>query len=168
MSLLVVLSVVLWSLTLKGRTRVVLATLFIALAAWSTWTIGPNVVKFSDASAPTASDALWQPWEPGRVDQLLAKGQPVFVDFTAAWCVTCQYNKKTTLADTDVLSDLRVKNVALLRADWTRRDPAITAALGQLGRNGVPVYAIYAPGRPVVLLSEILSVEEVRAALAPL
>jgi thiol:disulfide interchange protein len=55
----------------------------------------------------------------------------------------------------------------LLRADWTRRDPAITAALAKLGRNGVPVYVIYQPGRAPVVLSEILGVDEVRSALSP-
>ena len=92
----------------------------------------------------------------------------MLVDFTAAWCVTCQYNKKTTLSDSAVLADFAAKNVALLRADWTRRDPAVTAALSQLGRSGVPVYAIYKPGRAPVLLSEILSVDDVRAELAKL
>jgi thiol:disulfide interchange protein DsbD len=82
--------------------------------------------------------------------------------------VTCQYNKKTTLADADVLADMDAKNVVLLRADWTRRDPAVTAALAQLGRNGVPVYVIYKPGRAPVVLSEILSVADVRAELARL
>jgi thiol:disulfide interchange protein DsbD len=89
----------------------------------------------------------------------------VFVDFTAAWCVTCQYNKRTTLADVSVLGDMAGKNVALLRADWTRRDPAVTAALAGLGRNGVPVYAIYKNGQTTQVLSEVLTVEEVRAAL---
>lgn len=168
LALLVALSAVLWSLTLRGRNRLVIATLLIAVAAWSTWAIGPNVVRFSDASPAQAKGELWQPWEPGRVDQLLATGQPVFVDFTAAWCVSCQYNKKTTLANAEVLADLQGKNVALLRADWTRRDPAITAALRQLGRNGVPVYVIYKNGSAPVLLSEILSVAEVRAAVARL
>ena len=110
----------------------------------------------------------WQPWEPGKVEQVLASGRPVFVDYTAAWCVTCQYNKKTTLADAALLADLQARKVALLRADWTRRDPAITAALALLGRNGVPVYVLQAPGRAPVVLSEILSVSEVRAALAAL
>ena len=102
------------------------------------------------------------------VEQLAAQGQSVFVDFTAAWCVTCQYNKKTTLADAAVLADIDAKNVALLRADWTRRDPAVTAALAQLGRSGVPVYVIYKPGSAPVVLSEILSVSDVRAELARL
>jgi thiol:disulfide interchange protein DsbD len=92
----------------------------------------------------------------------------VFVDYTAAWCVTCQYNKQTTLADTDVLRDFAAKNVALLRADWTRRDPAITAALAQLGRSGVPVYVLHAPGRAPVVFSEILGARELRAAIANL
>ena len=92
----------------------------------------------------------------------------MFVDFTAAWCVTCQYNKKTTLADASVLADIAAKKVALLRADWTRRDPAVTAALTQLGRSGVPVYVIYKSGRAPVVLSEVLSVDDVRAELAKL
>jgi thiol:disulfide interchange protein len=91
----------------------------------------------------------------------------VFVDFTAAWCVTCQYNKKSTLERPEVLADFSARNVALLRADWTRRDPAITAALAQLGRSGVPVYVFYAKGQAPVVLSEVLSPEDVRAVIAP-
>ena len=72
------------------------------------------------------------------------------------------------LADARVLADLDAKRVTLMRADWTRRDPTITAALGQLGRNGVPVYVLYQAGRTPIVLSEILSVDEVRAALANL
>ncbi|MCY7369355.1 MAG: thioredoxin family protein, partial [Polaromonas sp.] len=119
-------------------------------------------------AAVQSSDAVWQAWEPGRVEQLQAQGQNVFVDFTAAWCVTCQYNKQTTLSDAAVLADMAAKKVTLLRADWTRRDPAVSAALSQLGRSGVPVYVIYAPGRAPVVLSEILSVDDMRAELARL
>jgi thiol:disulfide interchange protein len=90
------------------------------------------------------------------------------VDFSAAWCITCQYNERTTLAHPAVLADLAAKNVQLLRADWTRRDPAITAALGQLGRNGVPVYVLYKPGAAPQVLSEVLGVDDLRAAIAQL
>ncbi|WP_341923148.1 thioredoxin family protein [Polaromonas sp. YR568] len=169
LALLVLMALVLWSLTLRGRTRTVAATLSIALGAFGVWAVGQNIIKPLETSSVAATaSGRWQAWEPGRVDQLAAQGQSVFVDFTAAWCVTCQYNKKTTLANADVLADMDAKNVALLRADWTRRDPAVTAALAQLGRNGVPVYVIYKPGRAPVVLSEILSVADVRAELAKL
>ena len=168
LGLLVLLALALWALGLRGGTRRVVATLSIATLAISAWAIGPNVVKTIDSTPVVASDERWQAWEPGRVDQLNAQGQSVFVDFTAAWCVTCQYNKKTTLSHPDVLADIDAKKVALLRADWTRRDPAVTAALSQLGRSGVPVYVIYKPGRAPVVLSEVLSVDDVRAELARL
>ncbi|MFM9902272.1 MAG: protein-disulfide reductase DsbD family protein [Polaromonas sp.] len=168
LGLLVLLALVLWALGLRGRTRLVFATLSIAALAISTLAVGPNVIKTIDSTPVVAAGERWQAWEPGRVDQLNAQGQSVFVDFTAAWCVTCQYNKKTTLSDAAVLADIDAKKVALLRADWTRRDPAVTAALRQLGRSGVPVYVIYQPGRAPVVMSEVLSVDDVRAELAKL
>ena len=141
----------------------------IAACALFVGAMGQNITKLQENGAvSTQLPAGWQPWEPGRVDQLNAQGQSVFVDFTAAWCVTCQYNKKTTLANASVLADVEAKKVVLLRADWTRRDPAVTAALAQLGRSGVPVYVIYKPGRAPVVMSEILSVDDVRAELAKL
>ena len=91
----------------------------------------------------------------------------MFVDFTAAWCVTCQINKRMTLATAALCRRSAQRHVVLLRADWTRRDPAITEALRPLGRSGVPVYALYAPGRANrSCLSEILTVSEVRDAIA--
>ena len=170
LALLVLMALVVWAFNLHTtarRARTLLASFSIALAALGLWALGPNVIK--PGNLPTVAAAeRWQAWEPGRVDQLTAQGQSVFVDFTAAWCVTCQYNKKTTLSNASVLADRDTKKVALLRADWTRRDPAVTAALTQLGRNGVPVYVIYKAGRAPVVLSEILSVDDVRAELAKL
>jgi thiol:disulfide interchange protein DsbD len=100
------------------------------------------------------------------VAELTAAGRTVFVDFTAAWCVTCQVNKRLVL-DTDEVRDAFARgNVALLRADWTRRDPAITKVLTALGRSGVPVYVIYRPGREPLLLPEVLQRQTVKDALA--
>jgi thiol:disulfide interchange protein DsbD len=120
------------------------------------------------AAAAQSKDA-WQPWSPERVAQAMAEGRPVFVDFTAAWCVTCQFNKRTTLSQPEVLRAFEAKRVLLLRADWTRRDATIGAELTRLQRSGVPVYALYAPGAAQpLLLSEFLSTAEVTAALAAL
>ena len=170
LALLVALAMVVWAFTLAGRGRVIIGAVSVIAFAALAWGMGPWITQPPQAatSATAARQGPWQPWEPGRVDQLLAGGQPVFVDFTAAWCVTCQYNKKTTLANREVLADFAGRNVALLRADWTRRDPAITAALAELGRNGVPVYVFYRKGAPPVVLSEVLGVEEVRSAIAKL
>jgi len=167
--LLVAMSMVIWSLTLIGRSRRIVGGISLVVLALLVWHAGQNITAVAPRPATAdASEGSWQAWEPGRVEQILATGRPVFVDFTAAWCVTCQYNKKTTLANPAVMADLSAKNVALVRADWTRRDPAITAALGQLGRNGVPLYVLYQNGRQPVVLSEILSVDEVRSAVASL
>ncbi|MGE6339958.1 protein-disulfide reductase DsbD family protein [Acidovorax sp. NPDC077664] len=169
--LLVGVGLVAWSLSLAGRARRWMATVSVAAFALLAWSFGPHITNASPAhtaEATRAGGAQWQAWAPDAAEQIVASGRPVFVDFTAAWCVTCQYNKKTTLADSDVLADLSAKNVALLRADWTRRDPAITAALAQLGRSGVPVYVFYRAGKPPVVLTEVLSVQEVRATIAQL
>jgi thiol:disulfide interchange protein/DsbC/DsbD-like thiol-disulfide interchange protein len=169
LELLVAMSMLIWALTLRGPSRVLVAALSVVCLAFVAWAAGPSITRLAPQEAALRGNSgAWQRWEPGRVDQLLASGQPVFVDFTAAWCVTCQVNKKTTLERADLLAEMSAKNIALLRADWTRRDPAITAALAQLGRNGVPVYVLYGKIGPPVVLSEVLTVDDVRAAIARL
>jgi thiol:disulfide interchange protein DsbD len=91
--------------------------------------------------------AQWQPWSADAVSRSLAAGQPVFVDFTASWCLSCQVNERVALDQPNVMQAFQAKNVTLLKADWTRQDPAITQALTALGRSGVPVYALYAPSQ---------------------
>ena len=171
LALLVAVALVAWawgSPAVAGRARwalglpalLILAGVFAwALPAWKT-----------AVPAAAAVEAGWEAWSPKRVAELRAQGRPVFVDFTAAWCVTCQYNKRTTLADDRVLQAFASKNVALLRADWTTRDDAISAELAALGRTGVPVYALYPADefQPPRLLSELLSVKEVQEAVAEL
>ncbi len=174
LALLVGLSALVWALGLSGRrSRAVLAAVLAALLLWMGITWGPllaapAVVATPGPSGSAAAHGHWQSWSVQRVQQAQTQGQAVFVDFTAAWCVTCQVNKRTTLSDTGLLAEFDQRQVLLLRADWTRHDAAITGALSELGRNGVPVYVLHRPGKTPVVLSELLSVAEVRAALAQL
>jgi len=137
-----------------------------AVIAWPL--LRGDAIASATASRATAVDTAWQPWSPQRVAELTQDGRPVFVDFTAAWCVTCQVNKQLVLNDAGMRDAFARRNVTLVRADWTRRDPAITRALASLGRNGVPVYVLYRPGREPLLLPEVLQKRLVEDALATL
>ena len=158
--------------------RHVMALPMYVTALWLVWVLGLQTGWWDNDQAPTQStlsasesgasrpSIVWEAWSEDKVRAARKDGRPVFIDFTAAWCVTCQFNKKTTFADASLLKDFAQKNVLLLRADWTRYDPAITQALNNLGRNGLPVYAWYAPGQEVLILSELPSVQEVQNALS--
>ena len=149
----------------------VLALLGLAAALVVAWPLLSGVPE-RDAMAPaqprTASGTIdpWQPYTPARLSELAAGSKPVFVDFTAAWCVTCQVNKRLVLNDGAIKEAFAQRGVALVRADWTRRDPAITQALAALGRQGVPVYVLYRPGKEPLLLPEVLQKQTVLDALA--
>jgi len=103
----------------------------------------------------------WEPFSPERLDALRASGKPVFVNVTAAWCVTCLVNERVALRSAAVADAFAKKGVVALRADWTNRDPAISRMLGSLGRNGVPLYVLYPSGAragaPPSLLPQILT-----------
>ena len=177
---LLLLAAFIWALKQHTRAARALAGVIAAALAWGAFSLADelhaaaegNLVNSASASNPasnnTSARGLWQPWSEAAVAQSLAAGRPVFVDFTAAWCVTCQINKKSTLSHPEVLADFAAHQVSLMRADWTRRDPAITAALTALGRSGVPVYVLYAPGKAPLVLSELLSVSQMKEALATL
>lgn len=153
--------------SMKARARVAgaLASVLAILLAWPTTAL----VEANAAQGATASSsAQWKPWSVDEIAKLNAEGKPVFVDFTAAWCVSCQANKRLVLTRADVEKAFADKNVVLMRADWTNRDERITQALTQMNRSGVPVYALHAPGKPVQLLPELLTAGIVKDALARL
>jgi thiol:disulfide interchange protein DsbD len=123
-----------------------------------------KLAEVSSAAAPGApggqgaSKSSWQPWSADAVSRAMAAGQPVFVDFTASWCLSCQVNERVALSQPEVTQAFAKGNFLLLRADWTREDPAITDALTGLGRSGVPVYALYRPGQSTPeLLPQVLT-----------
>lgn len=122
----------------------------------------------SEASAATEKQG-WEPWSAETVARYQSQGRPVFVDFTASWCLSCQVNERVALSQTQVQQAFADANVALLRADWTRHDEAITHALTALGRDGVPAYALYAPGKSnPQMLPEVLTPGIVTDALGTL
>jgi thiol:disulfide interchange protein len=170
LALLVALAFALWAWGRVDSSRIGRAAWGVAGVALVAVSVAWAVPLWREAqAAPTAAVAgeRWQAWSAERVAALNAEGRTVFVDFTAAWCVTCQVNKRATLSDATLLAEIDTARVVLLRADWTRRDAAVSNELSRLGRNGVPVYAIYRPGDSVpTLLPELLTVQTVRDALA--
>jgi thiol:disulfide interchange protein DsbD len=122
------------------------------------------------AGARADHTQAWQPFTPDVVAQYQAQGKPVFVDFTADWCLSCQVNERVVLERPEVRSKLEDGRIALVRADWTRHDEDIAHALATLGRSSVPTYALYPgiPGAPARLLPEVLTPSTVLDALKTL
>jgi len=95
--------------------------------------------------APTGQ-LTWEAWSPERVEQLRQEGRPIYVDFTARWCATCQVNKKVVFGSPAVKAYFRDQHIAMLEADWTNSDPRITAELAKWGRSAVPFNLVYPAG----------------------
>lgn len=125
----------------------------------------PAAPSAAGASAE-AAEVPYEAWSPEKVAALRAEGRPVFVNFTAAWCVTCQVNERTSLATKTVAEALTRNNAVYLKGDWTNHDAAIAAALAEHGRAGVPLYLVYgADGSPPVILPQLLTEGMVAEAL---
>ena len=185
-----------WVLSLQAGDGALLATLagaiLIAFGLWA-WSAARNagtrgrriaaafavlalagagvLVAWAERGAPardTASaDTRWTAFDPEKLDAARREGRPVFVNFTAAWCVTCIVNEKMVLKSDAVWDAVKKKGIVAMKADWTRRDPVITRALAALGRSGVPVYALYPPGAGApALLPQILTESAVLAEFA--
>jgi thiol:disulfide interchange protein DsbD len=140
LALFVATAFALWAWKQGGigwRAAGAVVVLFVAVAAWRPMTT---------VSAPVAAQAATDAWSPARVAQLTAAGTPVFVNFTAAWCVSCKVNEAVALSRPAVREAMAAEGVVYLKADWTARDPVIAEALASYGRAGVPLYLFYPAG----------------------
>jgi len=134
-----------WMETLKKLLSVPMFT----TAAWLLWVLWHLV------ATPVSVDPLWKTWSPEAVQEARASGKTVFVDFTAAWCLSCQVNERLVLSRPEIKAAL-AKGLAF-KADWTDKDPVIEAELARHGRVGVPLYIVYPKGGEPVTLPEILA-----------
>jgi thiol:disulfide interchange protein DsbD len=121
--------------------------------------LGLSQAQAAPLQADERTSSGWEPYAEGRLAELRQAGKPVFVDFTADWCLTCQVNDKVALQRADVRRRFQQAGVVLMKADWTLRDDGVTRALAAHGRQGVPLYVLYGRGTeaPPRLLPEILT-----------
>jgi thiol:disulfide interchange protein DsbD len=146
-----------WLLRLRGRIGRALAV----LAVLGCVGLVP-LLRTAPAQAEASADA----YSPARLASLREAGKPVFLNMTASWCVTCLVNERVALGTKTVRDAFAADGITLLKGDWTRQDPGITAFLQSQGRDGVPLYVFYPPGhRPPVVLPQILTESEVLAAI---
>jgi thiol:disulfide interchange protein DsbD len=158
--------------------RLLLCFLLIAVAGWvlgkwpARWgsSIAAAVIGVCAIAIPLYqvkdTTLSWQPYSQQTLDQARAQGHPVFIDFTAAWCLSCQVNERLVLRSPEVQREFADNKVTLIKADWTQYDPEITKQLASVGRSGVPTYVIYpdSPGQADVL-PELLTKDIVLNAL---
>lgn len=144
------------------RTRTCAIILMFASAIGGGWLF---LGGFTSASAPSQGNVSnkdgipWEAFSQARLDELLAEGKPVFVDFTADWCITCKFNERTAINVPAVRALIEEQNIVPIKADWTNSNPEITAALKSFGRVGVPFYVLYPAGRAnePITLPELLT-----------
>src|ERR1700730_3600079 len=144
-----------WTPISSGRSRAlaIIAMVFVLLLA---------TVSYGFVTKP--SQLIWQPFSKSTLDEALAAGKPVFVDFTADWCITCKTNERFAIDTPQVRQEFLKRNVVALKADWTKGDPEITEILKQFGRAGVPMYLVYPGGSKEtqpVLLPELITSQTV-------
>jgi thiol:disulfide interchange protein DsbD len=138
-----------------------------ALAGIVVAVVGLERDRGMPAGAPNSvSVASYEPFTQRRLDELLAAHRPVFVNMTAAWCITCLVNERAALSSDAVRQAFAAKNIGYLKGDWTSRNPEITRILEKHGRSGVPLYLLYTSGNEPILLPQILTPATVLSEIA--
>jgi len=138
------------------------ATLAFVVACLAAMPLDPAPRAAASSGLGASGDGIpWAAFDPAAIDRERASGRPVFVDFTADWCITCKVNETAVLSREAVRDELERWNYATFKADWTTRDDAITLELAEWGRAGVPMYVVYpaGTGKEPVLLPELLTLD---------
>jgi thiol:disulfide interchange protein len=129
-----------------------------AMAAVAVLAAGAVLSGITAAPVAAMTESSAEAYTPQRLAELRAAGKPVFVNMTAAWCVTCLVNERVAISTEAVRKAFAASGVTYLKGDWTRQDPRITAFLQQNGRDGVPLYVFFpAGGRQPEVLPQILT-----------
>ena len=131
----------------SARTRgVVLLLMLLLVVASGYYFIGQRFHRSAVVETSTISGNGWAKFTPERLASEIQQGHSVFLDFTAAWCITCKFNESTVLETAAVRTAFADRQIVKLKADWTNGDPAITKLLQHFGRPGVPLYVLYPGG----------------------
>lgn len=132
-----------------------LAVVALAACVWLVWYAGGQDAPSAGAEGGVLAA---EPYDQTRLEAYRAAGEPVFVNLTAAWCITCLANERVALSTDAVAAEFRGKGIRYMKGDWTRRDPQITKILTNYGRSGVPLYLYFAPGSAqAVVLPQLLT-----------
>ena len=132
--------------------------LFLATSLWLIWVFTVQRGYLTTTSQSQMQKLHWKEYSPALVDQLRKENQPIFIDFTAAWCLTCQVNERIVFNNKEVIEEFLKQGIMLVKADWTNSDPKITQALQSFGRSGVPLYVYYPQdGSDPVILPEVIT-----------
>jgi len=149
-----------WAARFAPQTGVAAGLAAVGAVIWALAGAGSNPaagVQTAQAQGVDAQSQAYQPWSEQAVADARRQGRPVFVNFTAAWCVTCKVNEALVLSRPEVQAALSNAGALALKGDWTKQDAVIAAELGRHGRQGVPLYLLYLPGRdaPLVLPQQL-------------
>ncbi|MDP4777984.1 MAG: protein-disulfide reductase DsbD family protein [Opitutales bacterium] len=157
-----------WAAPVKSKRSKLVAILLSSTLLILAGMYGVNTTKaaYNSFEVGAVSDGDgWQPWSSERVTEELAAGNPVFIDFTASWCLICQVNKKVAVRTDATTALFEEYGIVTLEADWTRYDAMITTELERFGRSGVPLYVLYAPDGEVTVLPQSLTNGIIREAV---